>query len=48
MWNIKLRFKKQETRTLIKIIVFRNQVEVPQCISIKISKRVNPLSHEKS
>jgi hypothetical protein len=48
MWNIKLRFKKQETKTLIKIIVFINQVEVPQCIRIKISKKVNPLSHEKS
>jgi hypothetical protein len=48
MWNISLRFLKKETRTLIKIIVFKNQVEIPQCLSIKISKRVDPLSHEKS
>jgi hypothetical protein len=48
--NVKyyLRFSKKETRTLINIIVFKKQVEVPQCLSIKISKRVDALSHEKS
>jgi hypothetical protein len=29
MRNIKLQFEKQETKTLIRIIVFINQVEVP-------------------